>query len=237
MIDEQGNIKYDGFRKANIISELKARIVLKAREKMYNAFLDSVHPSKEDKILDSGVSPAKGIPNQKILTNNYFERRYPWKNKITATSIEDASFLEQEYPGLKFVQCEPYKTNFVDREFDAVFCNAVVEHAGTREQQKMFVHEYCRVGKKVFFTTPNRWFPFEPHSALPFIHWLPPKIFRAVLRVLGKGALADESILNLLDAKDFKNLFPSSMNIKVINIKTLGLSSNICVYGEWITNG
>ena len=25
----------------------------------------------------------------------------------------------------------------------------------------------------VFVTTPNRWFPLEVHTLLPFVHWLP----------------------------------------------------------------
>ena len=36
-------------------------------------------------------------------------------------------------------------------------------------------HELCRVARRVFVTTPNRWFPLDPHTLLPFAHWLPPR--------------------------------------------------------------
>ncbi len=64
---------------------------------------------------------------------------------------------------------------FGDAEFDVGFSNAVVEHvAGGREGQRQFVHELCRVAQRVFVTTPNRRFPLEVHTLLPFVHWLPP---------------------------------------------------------------
>ena len=63
---------------------------------------------------------------------------------------------------------------FSDGEFDLGFSNAVVEHiAGGRAGQRRFVHELCRVSHSVFVTTPNRWFPLEVHTLLPFVHWLP----------------------------------------------------------------
>lgn len=197
-----------------------------------------MNPNEESKILDAGVEPEKGIPGQKTLTNNYFEEVYPYTDKITATSIEaGGKRLEEWYSGLTFVLTEPYKTPFADREFDIVFSNAVVEHTGTREQQKAFIREYCRVVKKFFFTTPNRWFPIEPHTAILLIHWLPANLFRKMLTLLGKGYLADEQILNLLSAKDFMNLFPKeNMKVELFKVRTFGITSNLIVCGEWVDN-
>lgn len=237
MIDEfTGAIKYDGFKKAGLLSEIKAKVVLRKRRKIYRLFMKYINPCAEDNILDAGVAPVKGIAGVKTVTNNFFEFFYPYTTRITATSIEDASILEKTFEGLSFIQTEAYHTPFVDRQFDAVFCNAVVEHAGSREQQKAFIWEYCRVAKKFFFTTPNRWFPIEVHSALPLIHWLPPRYFRKVLRLLGKEALADESILNLLTEKEFKALFPQNVKLQTIRIRTAGFVSNLIICGEWTDN-
>lgn len=232
-------IKYDGFKKANFVSEWKAYFVLKARKKMYDMFIENMNPQKEDSILDGGVTPAKGIEGAKTITNNYLEQVYPYTERITATSIEESGKqLEKIFKGLTFVLTEPYNTPFKDREFDIVFCNAVVEHTGSRKQQKAFIYEYCRIGKKFFFTTPNRWFPIEPHSAIPLIHWLPSKWFRRILKLFGKQGLADEQILNLLTAKEFVSLFPRErVKLKLLYIKTLGITSNLIICGEWIDNG
>lgn len=231
-----GAIKYDGFKKAGIISEWKAHIVLKARKQIFHLFMETFNPTENDKILDAGVAPVKGIAGAKTITNNFFEIFYPFTKQITATSIEDGKQLEEMYDGLTFVQTQPYSTPFADHEFDIVFCNAVVEHTGSREQQKNFIHEYCRIGKKFFFTTPNRWFPIEPHSALPLIHWLPAKCFRRMLKLFGKNALAEESILNLLTKEEFTELFPEDAKIKTTFIKTFFMASNIVVYGEWLND-
>ena len=228
-----GAIKYDGFKKANFLSEAKAKVVLRARKKIFRLFMEYVRPGAEDAILDAGVAPVKGIAGVKTVTNNFFEYLYPHTERITAASIEDAGGLEKTFPGLRFVKTEPYQTPFADRQYDAVFCNAVVEHTGSRAQQRAFIQEYCRVGKKFFFTTPNRWFPIEPHSALPLIHWLPARYFRKILSVLGKEALAEEGILNLLTEKEFRALFPENVSIRVLRVRTLGLVSNIVICGEW----
>lgn len=228
-----GAIKYEGFKRANILSEWKAHFVLRARKKIFHLFMETINPTKNDNILDAGVTPAKGLAGVKTVTNNFFEYLYPYTERITATSIEDVSNLEDSCPGLTFIKTEPFHTPFADKQFDAVFCNAVVEHTGSREQQKAFIQEYCRIGKKFFFTTPNRWFPIEVHSALPLIHWLPPKYFRKILKLIGMNWLADESILNLLTEKEFKALFPKNVELKVIRIKTAGWTSNIVIYGAW----
>lgn len=229
-----GAIKYDGFKKASPISEIKAHFVLRARKKMFQLFMKNMEPGKTDRILDVGVAPVKGIAGVKTITNNFFEHFYPHTSNITGTSIEDCSLLEKEFPGMTFVQTKAYQTPFKDREFDIVFCNAVAEHTGTREQQRLFIREYCRVCKKFFFTTPNRWFPIEPHSALPLVHWLPPKTFRNILRKVGMKALAEEEILNLLSAKEFIGLFPKEAKLHLVRIRTMGMTSNLVVYGEWI---
>lgn len=235
MIDElTGGIKYDGFKKSGFISECKAKVVLRARGKIFDCFMEKTAPGELTKVLDAGVAPCKGIKGVKTVTNNFFERLYPYKNNITATSIEDAGNIEKTFPGVRFVQTKPNETPFRDREFDVVFCNAVVEHTGDREHQKLFIQEYCRIAKKFFFTTPNRWFPIEPHSVLPLVHYLPGGVFRKILKLCGKGALADINILNLLSAKEFQLLFPENVQLSLIKIKTFGITSNLIIYGEWL---
>ena len=78
------------------------------------------------------------------------------------------------FPQVRAVRADGRELPFADGEFDLGFSNAVVEHvAGGRDGQRRFVHELCRVAQRVFVTTPNRWFPLEVHTLLPFVHWLP----------------------------------------------------------------
>ncbi len=71
---------------------------------------------------------------------------------------------------MRAVRADGRELPFADGAFDLGFSNAVVEHvAGGREGQRRFVHELCRVAQRVFVTTPNRWFPLEVHTLLPFV--------------------------------------------------------------------
>ena len=85
---------------------------------------------------------------------------------------------------IAYVQGDACALPFADRSFDIVFSNAVIEHVGDIERQRLFVAEALRVGRRVFLTTPNRWFPIEVHTRLPFVHWLPE---RAADRVYDLG--------------------------------------------------
>ena len=42
------------------------------------------------------------------------------------------------------------------------------------------------MGRRVFITTPNRRFPVEVHTRLPFVHWLPDRTAHRVYRAVGK---------------------------------------------------
>ena len=144
--------------------------------------------------------------------------------------MKDASFLEQEYPGLKYVRSDGLALPFPDKSFDLVVSFAVIEHVGSRVQQKAFVMELYRVGKTCCITTPNRWYPLEFHTAVPLIHWLPPSWFRALLKLLGQHFFAQEENLNLLSEKDVLKMLPADVHISTKHFRLFGLISNLLFY-------
>ena len=189
--------------------------------------MDTMQPDEKTTILDVGVTPDRTLPE-----SNFFEKLYPYKQQLTATSIEDASFLEQEYPGLTFVHTPDGKLPFEDQAFDIVFCSAVLEHVGNRQEQARFVRELLRVAKRFFLTTPNRGFPVEFHTFLPFIHWLPQPAHQAILRLLGLTFWAETKNLNLLTPTDLRELFPQNTDLRLQKHYLLGLPSNLIAWGE-----
>jgi hypothetical protein len=64
---------------------------------------------------------------------DYFEMLYPYKDKIVAAGIDDARFLEELYPGLRFVHADALDLPFEDGAFDYVHSSAVLEHVGCFE--------------------------------------------------------------------------------------------------------
>ncbi len=167
---------------------------------MFDRFLAELKPTADDTILDVGATS-----DQTLEHSNYAVAWYPHKHRVTAVGIDDASFLEQKHPGVTFRQANGLDLPFPDDSFDYGHSSAVLEHVGSRADQARFIAELARVSRKGFFlTTPNRWFPVEFHSVLPLAHWLPRPLFWAVLRGAGRGALADERVLNLLGARDLE---------------------------------
>ncbi len=146
---------------------------------MFDLFNQVIQPTTASRVLDLGVTPDRSLPE-----SNLFERLYPHKQNITAASIEEASYLEDIYPGIKFVKITDNYLPF-DDEFDVVFCSAVIEHVGNQNTQQTFVKEALRVSKKFFFTTPNRQFLVDFHTMIPMIHWLPQSKHQWILSRLG----------------------------------------------------
>lgn len=205
---------------------LASRISLHVRRKMFRLFMDALKPMTATTILDVGVTS-----DSSHAESNYFEKLYPYPNQITCVGTEDGSHLTKEYPGLRYLQVVPgHRLPFKDREFDIVFSNAVLEHVGNREAQARFVAELRRVSKAFFITTPNRWFPFEHHTGLPFLHYLPPAIFRALIRNTRYRYWADEANLNILTASSMAKLFPGAA-VHVEIVRAMGIGSNLVAYG------
>ncbi len=183
---------------------LAGKLSVVVRQKIYDYFYIWTKPTPEMKVLDLGVT-CDDIHDQ----SNYLEQKYPHLNNLTCAGIEDARHLEQKYPGVKFVRIAPNKRlPFKDKQFDVGHSNAVLEHAGTKEMQRFFLNELTRVSKRVFIALPNRLFPIEHHTGVPFLHWLPQKLFRGFLRLINKKYYAEESNLNLFFFWQLKKLLP-----------------------------
>lgn len=179
---------------------LTDRVSTYMRRRMYARFI-AAGVADDDHILDVGVTS-----DRDQLASNYLEAWHPRKDRITACGIDDASFLEEQYPGMRFVPGDGKDLPFPSASFDWVHSSAVLEHVGSAAEQAKFIAELHRVCRKgIFITTPNRWFPVEFHTVLPLVHWLPRPWFRALLRLLGHRELALEKNLNLLGRGDLES--------------------------------
>lgn len=217
----------DYFSLGHPLTKLRTYFSGRARGHMFSTFMRMVNPAPDDKILDLGVTPDTTLPE-----SNYFERLYPHRTRIVAASIEEASNLEIEFPGVRFRRIVPGPLPFSDNEFDVLFCSAVLEHVGSREAQRCFIAETLRVSRKVFITTPNRWFPIEFHTLLPLLHWLPQPIHQWLLRRLGFEFLSKTANLNLLGPSELIALLPSNTQYSLSRQRLFGATSNLILYSN-----
>ena len=140
---------------------------------------------------------------------------------LPKVTIVNLSLPGKELPeGFTWVVADGKWLPFRGKSFDVVVSNSVIEHLGQWDSQVQFASELRRVAKKHFVQTPHPRFPIELHYMTPFIHWLPEKIRKYLIRnftlwgILArptpeqcKRMLAE---LRLLTPSEAQMLFPQS---------------------------
>jgi hypothetical protein len=131
-------------------------------------------------------------------------------------------------------------SQFVTQEFDVVFSNSVIEHVGSRDNQRRMADEIRRVGCRYFVQTPNRNFLLEPHSVFPFFQFLPLLVrlwlvsrFRLGWygRMTRDEAKRDVQMTHLLDRHELMLLFPEG---ELYEERFVGLVKSFIVYDGWV---
>lgn len=217
------------FYQAAAPGSLGERVLVAARNCIYDDFLKLARPVAGERILDIGVSD--------VVTEgaNLIERLYPHPEDITAAGLGEGSGFRAAYPKVRYDQVRPGEPlPYADRTFPLAVSNAVLEHVGSEAAQSAFVREALRVADRVFLTVPNRFFPVEHHTAIPFAHWTD-ATFGLACRMLGRTEwLARENLILMTRAR-LAALVPQDLGLAQAEIGTTGfrlgpLSSNLYMF-------
>jgi len=124
--------------------------------------------------------------------------------------------------------------NYADRSFDIAFASSVIEHVGDWQDQCAFAGELQRVADRYYVQTPNKWFFIEPHFLTPFIHFLPRRMLRKLVRYCSVWGLmnkptqeqvdAEIDTIKLLDVDQMRALFPDA---EIHRERFLGMTKSI----------
>jgi hypothetical protein len=157
----------------------------------------------------------------------------PARPRLLMTNITLLDYSESE-PGMSWVVADARRLPFKDRSIDVVFCNSVIEHVETFDSQRILANECRRVGRRYWVQTPNREFPVEPHLMTPFIHWLPRKMQRRLLRNFTLWGLWSRPTqercdrfmreVRLIDNAEMHQLFPEA---EIWHERILGLTKSL----------
>ena len=101
------------------------------------------------------------------------------------------------------------------------------------------ISNIIKLTKKNFvLITPNRYHPIDFHTQIPLIHWLPKKIHRKILSLIGLKFYSKEENLNLLSTTDLINLLNNfdTIQYEVRYINLLGFKSNCIIFGKIINS-
>lgn len=202
---------------------LSEYVLIAARDRIYEDFLEHCRPRASDKILDVGVSD---IVSEAA---NLVERKYPYPDRITAAGLGAAGEFRETFPKVTYTQIEANRPlPFPDKHFDIATSNAVLEHVGSRANQALFVREMIRVAQRVFISVPNRWFPVEHHTGIPLAHYWE-KSFRAACDWLKCSEWAEEANLIQMSRRSLGALAPAGVPCRTgyTGIPMGPLSSNL----------
>jgi ubiquinone/menaquinone biosynthesis C-methylase UbiE len=140
------------------------------RRRRMDKFCALMSPSDEIKVLDIGG------------------RINTWTTESKPGLMFPVTMINVERSGLEvdgrftFMEGNACSLPFRDRSFDIAFSNSVIEHVGGWKEQEAFAREARRVADKIWIQTPARSFPLEPHLWALFVHWLPRKAQRRLVR-------------------------------------------------------
>ena len=201
------------------------KTTIKARNDFFNLFQINNDYTDNKSIIDIGSTPSVDTEQNIFLENT--------KNntKITCLSNQDCRILKKKYKNIKNILIGDGKnTTLKDNSFDIVHSNATIEHVGSFDNQVSFVREALRICRKsIFIQTPNRFYPIDFHTILPFIHWLPKKIHRKILKQLKLDFYSKEENLNLLSIKEFRKICKilKLKRFKILKYKLFFFTSNL----------
>lgn len=208
----------DNRRAATMLSRLRRFLMGRFRPGRRRLFAAAVGLQPGDRIVDVGgyVGDWAGVdPGLDVLVVN----------------LEP---VDERHGNVRKIQGDGRRLQFPDRSFDIAFSNSVIEHVGGWEDQVAFAREIARIAPSYFVQTPNRWFPVEPHTLAPFIHFLPRAWQPPLVRWLGLWGLATRPDpptvrdfldgIRLLDASDMRRLFPDT---EIVRERFLGMTKSL----------
>ena len=217
-------IKINYGRNFLYLNPIYSYIIKKKRFEIFQILKKNFKLNRLTKILDVGTTPS--IKSHENIIINKFK----WKKNISCLSNQSLNKLKNYHPLISFFKGDGRKMNFKKNKFDIVFSSATIEHVGSFNNQLKFINECFRVSKNlIFITTPNRNFPIDFHTRLPFIHLFPKKIHRGILKFFGENYLSKESNLNLLTENDLISICKINKisNFKIVKIKLFFFVSNL----------
>ena len=152
------------------------RVSQRSREQKVSLLRSNITPGA--RVLLVGASPNTGIGTESAVERGLLEHA-----DITCLVYEP---YDGELWGRPTVRGDARDLPFPDQSFAYVVSNAVIEHVGGPDGARKMIAESRRVASVGYLhTTPNRWFPIEPHLMLPLIHWLPETVRQRVFAAVG----------------------------------------------------
>lgn len=206
------------------------KIIVNKRKEILNLIIKETKYLKIRDVLDIGTTEDDNFESSNYIIRNL--KKIKIKKSLTNQKIKNSFF--DKY--LKKSILKNFTKNEINKfKSDLVISNATIEHVGSKKNQIQMIKNIVRLTKKTFIiSTPNRYYPIDFHTKIPFAHWFPKKIHRYILNILGFEFYSKEKNLNLISKKDLENIMKeiNFYKYKIYTIKFFLFSSNLILIGK-----
>ena len=205
-------------------SEFFDKIIIKKRFEIVKIINDIIVSNNIKDVLDVGTTKDDVNASSNLIAKNL-------KNINNLYSISDQK-IEFPYFKKKLQKSivEYFSPNEIDEfKTDLVISNATIEHVGSKDNQKKMIENMMKFSRKlVVVITPNRYYPIDFHTKIPFIHWFPKKFHRKILKMINLSFYSKEENLNLLSKNDIIDLIDlNEIKYEFKYIKLMFFRSNL----------
>ena len=207
------------------------KIITKKRLQIVDIINDQIILNNINEVLDIGTTNDTKNKSSNFIVKNLknIKNFYSISDQLITSSFFKKTLQKSITENFSEYEIENLKS-------DLVISNATIEHVGNYDNQKVMINNMIKLSKKmIIISTPNRYHPFEFHTKIPFIHWLPKNIHRKILKNIKLTFFSKEENLNLLSKSDFNSLIENEkVKSEFRYIKFLFLKSNLIFIGKKI---
>lgn len=214
---------------SNAHYSLVDKIVIKKREEIIRIIQKTLPLNLLNSVVDIGTTQDDKYNSSNFIIKNL--GNFKEYKSISDQNIKNKFFSRSIQKSIT--------DNFTDNEIknfksDLVISNATIEHVGGFNNQIKMCENIIKLSNKYFvICTPNKYYPLEFHTKIPFLHYLPEKIYRIVLRKIGLDFFSNENNLNLLSKKKLIEIMKklNHQNYEIKSISLLFFKSNLILIG------
>ena len=108
-------------------------------------------------------------------------------------------------------------SSFSGGEFDIVILNHVLAHIKNKLKLLIEINRLLKSNGICYIANPNRYYPVEPYYKIPFLHYLPQKLFFKLAKYFGKNQ-EDVYLISHLSIKKLARIAKFTISDYTVNV-------------------